>query len=620
MRSRRKAPSPPRVSVICIFYNEERFIGEAVGSVLAQHFEDFELLLVDDGSTDASTRVAKEFASKDPRVRYLDHPGHANRGMSATRNLGVAEARGEFIAFIDADDRWRPEKLAEQVELLGSLPDIDALGGSVNYWSAHAGGKDRLVPTGHVQNRKIAPREATVNMYPLGKADAPSMSDLLFRRDSILRAGGFEEAYRGAYEDQAFLGKFYLTSTLYFTDRLWSDYRIHDGSCMAEVQRGGTYGATRKRFLEWFRDYLHTSAAGSDPLVQEALERALRPYQGARALLKARLRAVPFARPLARAARHVAARLRTVVAPGPAILMYHRIADESFDPWQLAVSPTTFGEHLEWIARNRVALPLEEFAELNAKRRLPSNAIAITFDDAYACSGEAAAPLLHQFGIPATIFVSPGLIDAGLEFWWDDLERIVLGHRGTTLRVEGREIEVGERTDIDGKWPQGQPPRTPRQHAYKALWATLYGRPPREIERIVGDLRRQAGVSDAPRLSHRSLSPAEIRNIASDLVAFGSHALSHPSLPRLDPQDQLREIEESVDRCTRLSGRRPTTFAYPFGDHAPSLEPIVERAGFICACKADGSFVRKGSNPYALPRIFVGNVEARQLALQLGRP
>jgi glycosyltransferase involved in cell wall biosynthesis len=86
----------PRVSVIAIFFNEERFLAEAVESVLAQDFADRELLLVDDGSSDAITRIAQDYALRHPgKVRYLEHAGHANRGMSATRNLGLSQARGE---------------------------------------------------------------------------------------------------------------------------------------------------------------------------------------------------------------------------------------------------------------------------------------------------------------------------------------------------------------------------------------------------------------------------------------------------------------------------------------------------------------------------------------------
>jgi len=610
----------PRVSVITIFYESAAHIREAVDSVLDQDFDDFELLLVDDGSTDSSTAIAREYAASDCRVRYLEHPAHENRGMSATRNLGLKESRGEFVAFIDSDDRWQPFKLREQVSLLDRMADVDAVGGAVNYWGSHDGGSDRVVPTAHVRNRPIPPGEAPLALYPLGKADAPSMSDLMFRRKAVLRAGGFEESFRGAYEDQAFLAKFYLTSTLFIVDKLWSDYRLHPNSCMAQVGRTGKYHDARRAFLLWFEDYLQGTHYWADPRYRKALARSLRTYRSRRKRLADALRALPLAVPAVRGARSAYRRFRPVVAPGPAILMYHRIARERFDPWALAVSPGDFEEQLEWISRTRIPLPLHEFIELQKAGKLPRNAIALTFDDGYACNAATAVPLLQRFNITGTIFISPQLIERGEEFWWDDLERNVLLHERETLWLDGIEIGLGARSEADCDWLASDAPRTPRQHAYKRVWSKLYGRPPSEIQELMRVLREQTGVGKKPRDTHRPLTRGEIRSMPAAVVNFGSHALNHPSLPRLSPDEQAREIQGSVTECEAITGYRPRTFAYPYGDHDPGLEPIIEAAGFDCACKADGWFVSRKTNLFALPRIFVGNSNARQLALRLGRP
>ena len=89
----------PRVSVIVVFFDDERFLAQAIESVAAQEFTDWEMLLVDDGSTDGSTAIAKSWVELQPsKIRYLEHPDHQNRGISATRNLGLRESRGEFVA------------------------------------------------------------------------------------------------------------------------------------------------------------------------------------------------------------------------------------------------------------------------------------------------------------------------------------------------------------------------------------------------------------------------------------------------------------------------------------------------------------------------------------------
>ena len=110
--------SSPLVSAIIIFLNERRFLQEAIESVFGQTYANWELLLVDDGSSDGSTEIAQRAAvTHGSRVRYLEHPGHANRGMSASRNLGWIEARGEWVAFLDGDDVWLPQKLERQISL-----------------------------------------------------------------------------------------------------------------------------------------------------------------------------------------------------------------------------------------------------------------------------------------------------------------------------------------------------------------------------------------------------------------------------------------------------------------------------------------------------------------------
>lgn len=102
----------PTVSVIIPVYNGERFLAEAIRSALDQTLSPAEIIVIDDGSTDASAEVARGFG---PPVRVL---AQANLGPAAARNLGVAHAAGDLLAFLDADDLWMPEKLAYQVQFL----------------------------------------------------------------------------------------------------------------------------------------------------------------------------------------------------------------------------------------------------------------------------------------------------------------------------------------------------------------------------------------------------------------------------------------------------------------------------------------------------------------------
>jgi len=112
------ADEKPTVSVVIPTYNRAHLIGMSIQSVLDQTYQDFEIIVVDDGSTDNIEEVVRSFS--DPRIKYVKH--QENRGGSAARNTGIELAKGEFIAFQDSDDEWFPEKLAKQMKVFENAP------------------------------------------------------------------------------------------------------------------------------------------------------------------------------------------------------------------------------------------------------------------------------------------------------------------------------------------------------------------------------------------------------------------------------------------------------------------------------------------------------------------
>ncbi|MEZ5949631.1 MAG: glycosyltransferase family A protein [Planctomycetaceae bacterium] len=109
------------VSVVIPTFNRARFIGETLESALSQTWKALEVIVVDDGSTDDTRQIVEEFAARDERVRYFHQ---ANQGVSAARNHAIAQAQGEYVAFLDSDDLWHPWKLAIQMELLQAAPHV----------------------------------------------------------------------------------------------------------------------------------------------------------------------------------------------------------------------------------------------------------------------------------------------------------------------------------------------------------------------------------------------------------------------------------------------------------------------------------------------------------------
>ena len=132
----------PSVSVVLPTYNRADTLGRAIESVLAQTFDHFELIIVDDGSTDSTDTVLAGL--DDRRIRVVRSA--LNRGVSAARNIGIAQARGDFIAFQDSDDVWRPHKLARQVErIVGAADNVGVVGCG---WQLHGARQTRItLPT-----------------------------------------------------------------------------------------------------------------------------------------------------------------------------------------------------------------------------------------------------------------------------------------------------------------------------------------------------------------------------------------------------------------------------------------------------------------------------------------
>lgn len=109
----------PKVSVIVTCFNREMYIAEAIDSILAQAFTDFEILVIDDGSVDGSAKICQSYGD---RIRYMYQ---GNQGASAAKNAGITAARGEYIAFLDSDDRWEPHKLQLQMNYLATHASVD---------------------------------------------------------------------------------------------------------------------------------------------------------------------------------------------------------------------------------------------------------------------------------------------------------------------------------------------------------------------------------------------------------------------------------------------------------------------------------------------------------------
>jgi glycosyltransferase involved in cell wall biosynthesis len=290
----------PFVSAVTIVRDGERFLAEAIDSVLGQTYRNLELVVVDDGSTDRSAEIAERFARAAPdRVRLFGHADGGSHGMSAARTLGVRLANGELIGFLDADDVWLPDKIAEQVAVLDAHPAAGMVYGRTQMWhswDANAARSDYFYDLGVAPDRLYPP----LRLLPLlleNRVQSPTTCNALIRRDAYEEAGGFEEAFPRLYEDQVFFAKLYLRSATYVSSRYWARYRRREADDAQRRFSYTRYYRERRAFLEWLAAYLGDAPVNGEVHAMLAVElgRARHPY---RAALAARLRpATPPAQP-----------------------------------------------------------------------------------------------------------------------------------------------------------------------------------------------------------------------------------------------------------------------------------------------------------------------------------
>ena len=185
--------APPTVSVVMPVYNAKRYVAETVASVLAQTSGDFEFVIVDDGSTDGTDALLRRLAARDPRIRLNRRP---NTGISGALNDGIAMARGEFVARMDADDLMLPERLARQIEFLRGHPDCVAVGAQVEVIDPYGAPVERLA-------HKLTHEEIEAELLT-GCGFAMVHPVVTMRREAVVRAGG----YRSQYDTQEDLDVF----------------------------------------------------------------------------------------------------------------------------------------------------------------------------------------------------------------------------------------------------------------------------------------------------------------------------------------------------------------------------------------------------------------------------
>jgi peptidoglycan/xylan/chitin deacetylase (PgdA/CDA1 family) len=231
---------------------------------------------------------------------------------------------------------------------------------------------------------------------------------------------------------------------------------------------------------------------------------------------------------------------------------------------------------------------------------LPKQAIVITFDDGYVDNFSQVLPLLESFQIPATVFVTAGYVDTSCEFWWDQLDRILLSPihlpESLSINVEGQEYHSSTKTKQD------------RQQTHKNLKHIFRSLPSSTQNDLLKELAAWADQELTERPEYRVMTRAEIFQLSqSGLIDVGAHTVTHEILPRLSKDEQYYEIKGSRQLLELITANPIYTFAYPNGDFNDETIEIVKATGFWSACTTEHGSVYKNDDLYRLKRCAVND-------------
>jgi peptidoglycan/xylan/chitin deacetylase (PgdA/CDA1 family) len=286
---------------------------------------------------------------------------------------------------------------------------------------------------------------------------------------------------------------------------------------------------------------------------------------------------------------------------------------------------------MQYVRHNCDALPLAELPSALPRRRSRRSLVCVTFDDGYVDNLHEALPVLQHFGIPATFFLTIPWLGPPGEFWWDELDRILLqpGTLPPVLRLAGDadapEWDLADAAQYTRReaeenrdWRAWNHPPTARHVIYATLWKRLYSMTPEQRQLLLDEILEWAHAQRLERPSHRRMGRDDVTALSrNSLVEIGAHTVSHLALPLLPLARRKHEIDVGRRSLAELVNRPVNSFAFPHGHCCPATTRLVRKAGFLRACTTQPDAVGKYHDHLQLPRFCVGDWTGDEFAEQI---
>lgn len=271
----------------------------------------------------------------------------------------------------------------------------------------------------------------------------------------------------------------------------------------------------------------------------------------------------------------------------------------------LAITPENFSQHMRYLKENYTVVRFED-----DWKQLDGPAVVVTFDDGYLDNFQNALPILKELDIPATVFITTGMIGKNKELWWDELENVLLDGKNFPLEFHLKD----ERFDCI--WDTHSCEM--RMNCYNALHYLMKNFTDKKTrDQWMHQLWEWRKKEPVIRCENLTMSKEICKELGkSKLISIGAHTVSHPSLKVLDVETQRTEIKGSLEGLSQILNRKIDIFSYPFGvkdmDYTNETIEICKKLGIKKAAAAYGGIWKKGMDDYSIPRNGIRNMELNE--------
>lgn len=627
-----------KVSVIIASYNSARFLPTTLDSVFNQTYKDFEIVLVDDGSTDNTKEALKPYLDK---IRYFYQE---NKGPSAARNLAIKNSNGQYLAFIDSDDIWLRQKLEKQVDYLDMHPKVglvhtavDNFGSILAYQIENSKYKKSLI-----QRQKE--RQGWVFERILFEGTEIGTSSVMIRKQVFEEIGSFDESLVWC-EDADYWLRIAKKYPIAFLEDMLTKHRrrstgltaIHKEYLESKIivflrhiaflpeKYPGREKRQREVLAFYFYDvghsYYHT---GSYKDAAKMFKQSFKHYKKIKpfiflifAYLKIDLHKIRLGNPkriLGNLAMFLfritgvlslySLFLRRFGRSKVAALYFHHICDirgEIEREKEIQIS-----NYIKYIKKRFQFLKPDEFLQfLNGSDGKYRQGAILTLDDGYKDNLNFFYEILRPLDIIPIIFITVSNVESNKPFWWDMIEGFAdLIYKGE-VAYEDLEKKFDEKllslTKIES--PDGSG-RNSVHHKINTFFSSLQTK---DRDRFIKQIEPFVAHLTLPSI----LSWEDIGALSEEGVEIGAHTLRHPNLAVIPEEDAIIEIKESKSIIEKRIGKKVRFFSYPTGIWNEKVKSLVKDAGYETAFITERRILKKGakliidseSDRFLLPRI-----------------